>query len=127
MNIWDKLAKTMNQRPQDKTIVFAMKCLGISLFIAKEYRFDFSIPIPVDSRVIKFTNLLGFNTSSEDDVRAFWCDVLSILRKYNSSITMIYLDSLIWQIASMEKDEIQRYFRDLDILRIGEDLCAILQ
>lgn len=127
LNIWESLAKIMNQRPQAKTIVFAMKCLGISLFIAREYKFNFTpIPVPVDSRVMKFTNLF-FKTDSDDDVRAFWNDVLSILRKDDPRITMIHLDSLIWQIASMNKKEIQRYFRDLGIPRIGEHLCALLQ
>lgn len=128
LNIWGKLAKIMYQQPQAKTIVFAMKCLGISLLIAKEYGFDFTpIPVPVDSRVMKFTDLLGFNADSDDDVRVFWSDVLSILRKGDSHITMIHLDGLIWQIASMNKYELQRYFRDLGILQVGEDLCALLQ
>lgn len=127
LNIWGNLAKIMHQKPQAKTIVFAMKCLGICLLIAKEYEFDFSILVPVDSRVMRFTNLLGFNAGSDDDIRAFWSDILTILRKGDPRITMIHLDSLIWQIASMNKYEMQRYFRDLGIPRIGEHLCALLQ
>ncbi|MCM8784793.1 MAG: N-glycosylase/DNA lyase [Candidatus Omnitrophica bacterium] len=128
LDIWNKLAEIMHQNPQDKTIVFAMKCLGISLLIAKEYRFDFSpIPVPVDLRVRKFTNLLGFNPSSDDDVRDFWSDILSIIRRRDSRITMIHLDSLVWQISSMNKYELQKYFIDLGIPRIGEYLCTLLQ
>jgi DNA-(apurinic or apyrimidinic site) lyase len=128
LNIWDNLAKIMHQQPQAKTIVFAMKCLGISLLIVKEYGFDFTpIPVPIDLRVMRFTKLLGFNIGSDSDVRAFWNDILSILREGDSHITMIHLDSLIWQIASMNKYEMQKYFRDLYIPKIGEHLCVLLQ
>jgi len=128
LNIWHNLAKTMHQQPQAKTIVFAMKCLGISLLIAKEYGFDFaSIPIPVDSRVMKFTSRLGINANSDDDVRSFWNRILFTLRKNNSCITMIHLDSLIWQIASMNKYEMQKYFENLEVPRVCECLCVLLQ
>ncbi|MFN4227841.1 MAG: N-glycosylase/DNA lyase [Candidatus Ratteibacteria bacterium] len=128
LNIWNNLAKIMDQEKKNKTIVFAMKCLAISLLIAKEYEFDFSpIPIPIDSRVRKFTNLLGVEIASDEDVRKFWKDILLNLKKENPNITMVHLDSLIWQISPMGKCELQVYFKDLGISEIGEDLLTILK
>lgn len=128
LDIWHKLARTMSQTPSAKTIVFSMKCLGISLLMAGEYGFNFvPIPIPVDSRVRKFTKKLGFPVTTDDDVRALWSDVLSILRKHDSRVNMLHLDSLIWQIASMSKYEWQGYFRDLGIPHVGDTLCALLK
>lgn len=93
-----------------------------------EYEFNFvHIPIPVDSRVMKFTNQLGFPIITDDDVRALWSDVFSILRKNDSRINMIHLDSLVWQVASMSEYELRGYFRDLGIPYIGDKLCALLQ
>jgi len=127
LNIWHELARTMNQNPSAKTIVFSMKCLGISLLMAGEYGFDFvPVPIPVDSRVRKFTNQLGFAITMDGDVRTLWSDVHSILRKSNSRVTMIHLDSLVWQIAPMNKHELQKYFRDLGIPQVGDQLCVLL-
>lgn len=106
--IWHELARIMHQNPSDKTIVFSMKCLGISLLMTGEYEFNFvHIPIPVDSRVMKFTNQLGFPIITDDDVRALWSDVFSILRKNDSRINMIHLDSLVWQVASMSEYELR--------------------
>lgn len=127
LNIWYKLAETMLQNPSAKTIVFAMKCLGISLLMAGEYGFNFvPIPIPVDLRVMKFTNQLGFLLTKDADVRALWRDVLSILRENEPRINMIHLDSLVWQVAVMNKHELQRYFRELGIPDVGDKLCVLL-
>jgi len=126
LNIWHKLAATMNQNVSDETIVFAMKCLGISLLMAEEYKFDFvPIPIPVDSRVRKFTNQLGFPITKDDNVRALWNDILFILRKHDTRINMIHLDSLVWQVSSMSKQELQGYFRELRIPDVGGKLCFL--
>jgi DNA-(apurinic or apyrimidinic site) lyase len=127
-SIKDELAETMCQDPRAKTIAFAMKCLGISLLMAGEYGFDFSsIPIPVDSRVIKFTNQLGFHANTESNVRHLWHDILLLLQKQDSRITMIHLDSLVWQIAPMNKHKLQKYFRGLWVPRVGDQLCVLLQ
>jgi DNA-(apurinic or apyrimidinic site) lyase len=128
LNIWHELARTMNQDSSAKTIVFSMKCLGISLLMVGEYGFNFvPIPIPVDSRVMKFTNQLGFHITTADDVRRLWSDMLSILRKNDSRLNMIHLDSLVWQVASMSEYELRGYFRDLGISHLGDKLFALLQ
>ena len=129
LEIWRELTKTMGQRPIDKTICFAMKCLGISLLMVGEYDFDFSaIPIPVDSRVRKFTQKTRICLGKTDrEIRKAWSEVLSLLRKYIPNITMIHLDSLIWQIAPMGYSQLQKYFENLNIPEVGYKLSTFLQ
>lgn len=92
----------MQQKAWKKTICFAMKCLGISLYMSKKYKFDFTpILIPVDSRVTKLTQKAGLCLSDkEQEIQATWDNVLSLLQKHDSRITMIELGSLVWQIAT---------------------------
>jgi len=129
-DIWKELAGVMGQKKDKKTIVFAMKCLWISLLKADECVFDLKgIPIPVDSRISKFTEKLTGNGNYID----FWNDVLNELQKTRKNITIFHLDSLIWQISPLigEKQEEKRikflkYFEDLKIPDIGEKLCNLL-
>ncbi|MCD6493730.1 MAG: N-glycosylase/DNA lyase, partial [Archaeoglobaceae archaeon] len=129
LDVWKELAQVMEQKPQDKTICFAMKCLGISLLMSEEYKFDFScIPIPVDSRVRKFTQFAGLCAKDTDqEIRAAWKDVLSMLREHYPSITMIHLDSLIWQIATLNSSQLREYFRNLNISEVFEKLSAFIR
>ncbi len=127
-HIWDSLAKTMEQNPRAKTICFAMKCLGLTLLMVKEYQFDFStIPIPVDSRVMRFTKRTGISASKNPQhLREIWSEVLSLMRSSIPEITMIHLDSLIWQIASLNDDELESYFGSIGIVDVGRDLLTFL-
>jgi len=128
-DIWRRLAKTMGQKPEDKTISFAMKCLGISLLMVKEYGLDFSqIPIPVDSRAVKFTRRTRIYLDETDEkIRVVWNEILSLLQSKNSSLTMVHLDSLVWQIASMDDIQLERYFKSLGISQVGENLSNFLR
>jgi DNA-(apurinic or apyrimidinic site) lyase len=125
--IWTELANIMNQAMHDKTICFAMKCLGISLMISGEYDFAFQeIPIPVDSRITKFTKKLGVGIEENTrKIQGFWQGVLSLLHPSLPSISMIHLDSLIWQIAHHDTDELFEYFRQLGIPRIGRSFIHL--
>ncbi|MCD6231914.1 N-glycosylase/DNA lyase [Candidatus Aerophobetes bacterium] len=127
-DIWINLAQIMRQRPQDKTISFAMKCLGMSLMMAGEYNFDFTkIPIPVDSRVARFTERVGILFSSDAKaIRQLWSEILTSLRECYPSLTMIHLDSLVWQIASLEDAGIKSYFEGLGIHKVGNELMKLL-
>jgi len=137
-DIWKELAGVMGQKEDKKTIVFAMKCLWISLLKADECVSDLKgIPIPVDSRVSEFTEKLtgnNGNKNNNDFYTDFWNDVLNELQKTRKNITIFHLDSLIWQISPLieEKQEEKRikflkYFEDLKIPDIGEKLWNLLQ
>lgn len=125
--IWDRLAKTMNQRKDKKTIVFAMKCLGIALMIAGFKNFNYNVPIPVDSRVQELTKKFWADKKSlsNDEVINFWQEVLQRIRK-SLNINMIHLDSLIWQIATLSKKEIIDYFKSLEVEEVGKRLAELI-
>ncbi|MEM4280509.1 MAG: N-glycosylase/DNA lyase [Archaeoglobaceae archaeon] len=57
--IRQELAETMGQDKTAKTIVFAMKCLGIALLMRSNSNFTFVAPIPVDYRIRELTKRLG--------------------------------------------------------------------
>lgn len=127
VEIWFRLAETMNQKREAKTITFSMKCLGISLLMAGESNFSFEkIPIPVDYRVREFTKRLGVGVKDDDDVRRFWNLVLDDLRRA-VDINMIHLDSLIWQIGVLRKHEIVEYFSRLGLKELGEKIAEVVE
>ena len=127
VEIWQELSQTMRQKPAAKTIAFAMKCLGISLLMVRLYGFDFgTIPIPVDLRVRRFTERAGLPTGSDRELQEAWQGILAALQRDEPRITMIHLDSLVWQIASLEKQELVAYFNRLDASGVGRYLSALL-
>jgi DNA-(apurinic or apyrimidinic site) lyase len=126
--IYHSLGRVMGQKLHEKTICFAMKCLGVSLMMANENSFDFqNIPIPVDSRINKFMNNLGLPIDENSrSIQRFWGDILSRLRPTLPPINMIHLDSFIWQIAHHDADELRTYCRDLGIDSVGRCIHRML-
>lgn len=109
--IWSSLAKTMGQKKTDKTICFAMKCLAVSLIIYGCHEFSFRLPIPVDSRILKWTYGLDLcSEQSKSAVQRVWGDVLAGLREVEPRITMIHLDSLLWQTAVLDDEQLKSFF-----------------
>lgn len=127
LRIWYELADTMKQSKEAKTITFAMKCLGIALLMTGETDFNFGrIPIPVDYRVRTFTERLGIAVKDDDDVRKFWNNVLKELRK-DVKINMIHLDSLIWQIGTLGRHELVKYFAEFGLEHVGEKIVEVVR
>lgn len=127
VRIWHRLAETMKQNRNAKTITFAMKCLGISLLMAGETNFSFEkMPIPVDYRVREFTKRLGVEFKNDDGIRNFWSSVLEELRK-KVNVNMIHLDSLIWQIGAPDRVEIVKYFSEFGLEKVGRELVEVLR
>lgn len=127
LGIWYELASTMKQNKDAKTIVFGMKCLGIALLMSGENNFNFErIPIPVDYRIREFTRRLGVSVKGDEDVRRFWSKILGEIRK-RVSINMIHLDSLIWQIGVLKKNEIEMYFSRFGLSELGEKMAELVE
>ena len=127
VQIWNTLAETMKQSREAKTITFAMKCLGIALLMSGENDFSFEdIPIPVDYRVREFTKRLGVKFQNDEDVRRFWHEVLNEVKK-EVPINMIHLDSLIWQIGALSKQEIAEFFSKFGLKEVGEKLVGMIE
>lgn len=101
--IWVELSRVMGQKRDDKTIVFAMKTLGLVLTLTGHTDFDFSgIPIPVDVRVKRLTAKLVGRDLKDEEVRRFWDEALKEIRKTQPGVNMIHLDSLVWQIGQRD-------------------------
>jgi DNA-(apurinic or apyrimidinic site) lyase len=112
---WEKLACTMNQKREQKRIVYALKCLAYALIMVDEFSFRFeSIPIPVDSRVRELSARLDVKSSTDNEERARWNAVLACIAKINPSVTMIHLDSVLWQIGTLQNRQIEAH-----LLRLG--------
>lgn len=120
--IWQSLTKVMQQKKEAKTICFAMKCLGVTLLMLDYGGFDFScICIPVDSRVTHFTQKAGFvSDENPASIRECWQDILNELQQENNRITMIHLDSLIWQIGTLTPIDMRSYLSTYHIESFGE-------
>ena len=125
---WQRLAAVMNQGMEKKTIVFAMKCLGLALIMAGEYDFASELlPIPVDLRVRRLTEALGQPTESDDVVREYWADILTDVRKTNPHVTMIHLDSFVWQVAdSVSEPAVCTYCRSMGMGEVGDEMAALI-
>jgi N-glycosylase/DNA lyase len=126
--IWKQLASIMKQNKDAKTICFAMKCLGITLLISNYTNFDFTcISIPVDSRIEQFTKKTRLlHDISPKSIRSLWNTILYDLQHTNERLTMIHLDSLIWQIGTLDHDSIGEYFSEYQQEKIGEELNTFI-
>ena len=119
--IWYEVSYTMKQKPKAKTIAFAMKCLAQALLMVDVTKFDFeTIPVPVDSRIQNLSKRLGLQNDCGDAEREIWRNVLNIIRKSNPKITMVHLDSLLWQIGTLP---IQQMYAHLMTVGVESNLA----
>lgn len=122
LRIWRLLGQTMNQKPELKTIAFAMKCLAYALILVDETGFDFgTIPVAVDSRVRALSARLGLPCVSDEVERQRWQSVLQRLRRTNTELTMIHLDCILWQIGTLSQRQVVARLRTLGA---REETCA---
>lgn len=128
VNIWQRLADVMNQRMEKKTIVFAMKCLGLALIMAGEYGFPSqTLAIPVDLRVRRLTKALGGPTGSDDSIRAYWDAVLGGVRATSPHVTMIHLDSFVWQVAdNVSEYAVRAYCSKMEMGEAGGAIAVLI-
>ena len=125
--IWHALGRTMSQNPEKKTIAFAMKCLALALLMVDETMFDFSaIPVPVDSRILTISARLGLPHVNEQAEREKWQRVLERIRKVNPKVTMVHLDSLLWQIGTLSKNEMQAHLATLGAGSLASRITEIV-
>ena len=115
------LAKVMNQKSFDKTICFSMKCLAISLSLYGYADFNFSMPIPVDSRILRWTNRLGLcDGENKVEIQQVWNKILQGLKDHDSRLNMIHLDCLLWQTAVLENEELICFFNKCGGTKVAE-------
>ncbi len=127
IRIWHCLAAVMKQDKDKKTIVFAMKCLGIALLMEHKVNFSFeAIPVPVDSRIRKITAALGGPGDPDRAVQQFWHQVIEKIREKDMTITMIHLDSFLWQVSGYRGEERNEWFCRNGICFLKESFAEIV-
>jgi len=121
-DIWNDISKILCTKSiswkryrNKKTIVFAMKCLAISLLMHGIRDFEFDIPIPVDSRIKKLTtSKLGLiaEGASDKEIQHLWQGILKRLKERHPFLTMLHLDSLLWQVAGLKDiKECEKFYK----------------
>ena len=126
--IWRFLARTMNQEPTKKTIAFAMKCLALALLMVSETRFDFgAIPVPLDSRIRSISARLGLTRTDDASERDRWHNTLERIRDSDAEITMVHLDSLLWQIGTLSQQEMQSHLATLGVGDLASRIAALFR
>ncbi|MBN1675964.1 MAG: N-glycosylase/DNA lyase [Kiritimatiellae bacterium] len=126
--IWQELARTMGQKPHAKTVSFALKCLAVSILIAGTPLETFPAPIPVDNRVAKLSRRLRFRAAGRiDRIQTQWQNVLARLARRRPGLTMIQLDSLLWQIAPLDERGLIRYFQKWNAVPAARALLRLMR
>lgn len=126
--IWQSLGRTMDQQPTKKTIAFAMKCLALALLMVDETKFDFgAIPIPVDSRIRSVSDRLGLPSGHEATERERWHEALDRIRKSHPEITMVHLDSLLWQIGTLPPQEMEVHLEKLGAGSLASHISGLFR
>lgn len=111
--IWLKLTEIMVQKKYQKTIVFSMKSLAIGLILLGVENINFEgLDIPVDSRIRKITPRL-----TDKEIRCLWSAVLSNIKKKCPGVTMIHLDSFLWQFAGYRATALRKKY----LMSLGVD------
>jgi N-glycosylase/DNA lyase len=115
MILWHELATGMRQKPDDKTIAFAMKVFDLQHRIAtgRYAQFPTSVPIVADLRIARVSLSSGLlrptdgsvqdamaNVTKEGGfdanvVREVWASVA----EHTQGISLFRVDSLAWQVA----------------------------
>lgn len=85
------LAKTMNQKPTDKTIVFAVKMFSYASrnYFQNIIHFPFTVSIPIDSRLTKLYDI--YNTDENLKIDNFY-----ELLAQKTWLPPLHLDAVLW-------------------------------
>lgn len=116
MELWSGLAMAMRQKPDDKTIVFAMKIFDLmhKAETGRYVRFPANVPIPVDLRIGRVTLACGLIdappgkrideamesidemlSKEKGRILAAWARV----SEEAGGLSLFRIDSLVWQIG----------------------------
>lgn len=102
-----------------------MKNGGVS-----DTRCDFpsqTLAIPVDLRVRRLTEAPGGQIGSDASIRAYWDAILTEVRATNPYVTMIHLDSFVWQIAgNVSEHAVRAYCREMEMGETGDAIAALI-
>ncbi|OUJ18425.1 8-oxoguanine DNA glycosylase [Methanonatronarchaeum thermophilum] len=102
--VWEKLAKSMNNHKEMKTIVFAMKVYDIINHIQHNTYLEIpaETPIPCDIHVKRVAKTSGITNQNQENVKKAWNEVAKqINQQTNQNISIFRIDSIIWQLGQI--------------------------
>ncbi|MDN5358241.1 MAG: DNA-(apurinic or apyrimidinic site) lyase [Candidatus Diapherotrites archaeon] len=116
VQLWKDLAQILGTPRNTKTTVFAVKMFGYAMRIAngKFIPYPFEIPIPVDSRIKKFTEKLGAGKPIP-----FWNEVAK-----KSGVPPLHIDSILWPALSGNPEVHEKIKKAFG--HAGEELIELL-
>lgn len=105
VEVWERLAETLDNPPHKKTIVFAMKVYDIIHLIANDEYLDFptDIPIPCDLHVERIADSAGIiSKMDEETVRGAWASVAEgVSERLGRPVSLLRIDSIVWQVGQL--------------------------
>jgi len=106
------LAKVLNQKPSDKTIVFTAKMVGYGLrIIGNKLIFPMEIDIPIDVRISKISSDKNFWRKLSEETK----------------IPQLHIDSLIWVTLNLDVESIKENELKVKIKKLKEVLMKLIE
>ncbi|NPA47998.1 MAG: N-glycosylase/DNA lyase [Thermococci archaeon] len=96
----DAIASSLGARKDSKTVVFAVKMFGYAGRIAfgRFVPYPMGIPIPADSRIIRYTAKLTDEPPAE-----FWNRIAEV-----TGVPPLHIDSILWPVLGRKAEVIER-------------------
>ena len=103
-NLRNDLAENLGSKKEGKTVVFAVKMFGYGSRMVFKYfnPYPFTIDIPLDSRINKFTERF-LNSNKQSDKLRFWNFVSE-----KTGVPPLHIDSILWSALGKSKNVIDK-------------------
>ena len=72
------------------------------------------------------TERRGFPSLLDEEVRRLWAEALNGVRESSPFVTMIHLDSLLWQAAKLSRGNLAGLFASLGTPETGSEFLGLL-
>lgn len=110
-SLQERLGETLGSPRASRMAPLAFKCLAIGLLLLGVERLEPTPwPVPLDPRTRAWTPRL-----ESDAIREFWDRVLARLRSAVPGVTLLHLDSLLWQLARIPPADRAGYLASLGV------------
>ncbi|RZN60469.1 N-glycosylase/DNA lyase [Methanonatronarchaeum sp. AMET6-2] len=127
--VWNKLAVSMNNNREMKTIVFAIKVYDLINHIEHGEYLEIppETPIPCDIHVKRVAKTSGITEDKDEKkTKKAWSEVTrQINQKHKENISILRIDSIIWQLGQIIsknkqnpiecRKQLKRYLKELEI------------
>jgi N-glycosylase/DNA lyase len=112
IRIWEKLADSLETTMEKKTVVLAVKVYDIFNLIKNGQYLDIptDVPIPCDLQVERVAASSGIVENEDGPVMDAWAEVMEgVNEKLNRPVSMLRIDSIVWQSGQIISDNNDQY------------------